>query len=172
MHTSHRSYAFAGQAERDRCPKQSKTRAGAGYAALEAGNRQYARERFQAVLEVTELAETYCRSAMYGPGEALWWLGDMQGNTASFRRACATFRRRPERARGAGAALRIGVHSLAHLANDAATSGWFARAQRLIEEQGLDGYGAGTRHPGPHTAAARLRHRWKDAFAVDGHVEE
>jgi len=114
-------------------PETVETRVGAGYAALGAGNWQDARERFQAVLEETELAEAH-----YGLGEALWWLGDMPGTMASFERAYAAFRRRPDPAYAAGAALRIGFHSLAHLANEAAAAGWFARAKRLIEEHGLD----------------------------------
>jgi len=41
-----------------------------------------------------------------------------------------------------------------------------------IDMEVLDGYVAGMRHTGPHTATARLRHRWKGAFAVEGHAEE
>jgi len=41
-----------------------------------------------------------------------------------------------------------------------------------IDMEILDGYVDGMRHPGPHLATARLRHRWKNGCAVEGRVEE
>jgi tetratricopeptide (TPR) repeat protein len=63
----------------------------------------------------------------------------MPGTIENYERAYAAFRHRPDPIYPAGVALRIGFHCLAHLAHEAAAAGWFARAQRLIEEHELEG---------------------------------
>ncbi len=105
-----------------------------GNQALKAGEWSAARDAFQTVLdESNDVAE-----ALYGHGAALWWLGDMQGAISNLERAYAAFRRREDLAFAASVAVRLGFHCKAHLANEAAAAGWLGRAERLIEESGLD----------------------------------
>lgn len=104
-----------------------------GHRALAAGDWSSARDTFQAALEENERPE-----ALYGLGDALWWLGDMQGALAHFERAYAAFRRHPDPASAAAVALRLNFDCRTHLGNDPAADGWLARAERLIEEHALD----------------------------------
>jgi DNA-binding CsgD family transcriptional regulator len=108
-------------------------RIAAGDAALKEGQWQAAREAFEAALEQGDVPE-----ALFGLATAVWWLGDMPGTVAALERAYAGFRQRPEPLHAAAAALRFGFHVGLHLANDAAASGWLARASRLIDEHGLE----------------------------------
>jgi DNA-binding CsgD family transcriptional regulator len=114
-------------------PNDAEALVARGHAALEAGHWQDARDTFEAALEQAEIAE-----ALYGLGEALWWLGDMPGTITYLERAYAAFRHRPDPAFAAGAALRVGFHCLVHLGNEAVAAGWFGRAARLIDEHGID----------------------------------
>lgn len=105
----------------------------AGNRALEAGDWAAARDAFRAALADSEPPE-----ALYGLGDALWWLGDMRGALVHFERAYAAFRRRPDPASAAAVALRLGFDYRTHLGNEAAANGWLARAERLIEEHALE----------------------------------
>lgn len=105
----------------------------AGNGALEAGTWTTARDSFRAALELGESAE-----ALFGLGNALFWLGDMRGTITHLEQAYAAFRRRPDPAYAAAAALQLSFHYEAHLANAAAAGGWLARGARLVEDFGLD----------------------------------
>jgi tetratricopeptide (TPR) repeat protein len=105
----------------------------AGNGALQAGAWEEARDSFRAALECGESAE-----ALFGLGTALFWLADLRGTVTSLEQAYAAFRRRPDPALAAAAALRLSFHHEAHLASPAAAAGWLARGARLIEDFGLD----------------------------------
>jgi DNA-binding NarL/FixJ family response regulator len=73
-----------------------------------------------------------------GLAEALWWLGEIRGSLDCWERAYSGFRQRPDPAQAAFAALQLGILYDANLGNHAASSGWVARAARLVEEHALE----------------------------------
>jgi tetratricopeptide (TPR) repeat protein len=107
---------------------------------VDAGNRALGQGRWKEAAEAFRAALTQEQSgpALYGLGQALWWLGDMSASLAHLEQACAAFHRIPDPAYAAACALRISLHQRAHLGNPAAAAGWLARAERLIEEQQVD----------------------------------
>ncbi len=104
-----------------------------GRSALEAGEWTRARDAFRAALELVETGE-----ALNGLGDALWWLGETRESIAFRERAYADFRRRADPFQAASVALGLCIHYRANMANRAASAGWLARAQRLVEEDGLE----------------------------------
>ncbi len=114
-------------------PSDPETRLASGRKALEAGDWKNARDRFREALESGETPEALC-----GLGEALWWLGDLEGTVSTFERAYSVSRSRGDHLRAAEAALRNVLHARFYLGNETAASGWVARARRVIEEHDLD----------------------------------
>lgn len=104
-----------------------------GNAALEAGDWQRAGDLFSAALECEETAE-----GLLGLGEALWWLGDLNGSIGYRERAYAAFRRRSEPEQAFLAALFCCLDYRSHVGNPVASAGWLARAKRLVEDFQLD----------------------------------
>lgn len=105
----------------------------AGERSLEAGDWPAARDAFCAALDLDEAPE-----ALFGLGEALWWLGDLDGSIEQRERAYAAFRRRPDPTQAVLAALFLCLDYRSHVGNTAASAGWLARATRLVEEFELD----------------------------------
>ncbi|MGH3024598.1 MAG: LuxR C-terminal-related transcriptional regulator [Gaiellaceae bacterium] len=100
--------------------------------ALAAGDWAAARARFEETLERGESAE-----ALFGLGNALWWLGETEASVRHLERAYAAFRRLPDPAQAALAAIHVCLIYRASLGNDAASHGWMGRAARLAEEHEL-----------------------------------
>lgn len=100
--------------------------------ALAAGDWSTARASFEGALEREESAE-----ALLGLGNALWWLGETEASVRHLERAYAAFRRRPDPAQAALAAIHVCLTYRASLGNHAASQGWLGRAARLASEHGL-----------------------------------
>src|SRR5688572_19562708 len=96
---------------------------------LQAGDWISARDAFQAVLAVEEAPE-----ALQGLGETLWWLGETHASVELRERAYAAFRHRPDAAQATNIALGLSIHYRANVGNEAAASGWLARARRLVAD--------------------------------------
>jgi ATP/maltotriose-dependent transcriptional regulator MalT len=101
-------------------------------AAVAAGDWAGARRAFEAALELEESAEGF-----FGLGNTLWWLGETDESVRHLERAYAAFRRRPDPAQAALAAIYLALTYRASLGNDAASRGWLGRAARLVEEREL-----------------------------------
>jgi ATP/maltotriose-dependent transcriptional regulator MalT len=120
--------------------EDSITEAGAAFiaegdAALEAGDWTAARDAFREALALGETPE-----ALNGLGEALWWLGETSASIDYRERAYSGFRARPDPARAVGIALGLSIHYQANVGNAPASSGWLARARRMVDEFALDSY--------------------------------
>lgn len=100
-----------------------------GNAGLMSGDWAAAKVAFEAALEQEDMPE-----AMFGLGDTLWWLGDIERAIRCRERAYAGFRRRPDPAQAAIAAMRLCVTYRANIGNHAASRGWAARAVRLVED--------------------------------------
>ncbi len=100
-----------------------------GYEALAGGDWDGAREAFENALAVSESPE-----ALDGLGRALWWLRDERRAVVHRERAYAGFRRDGELARAARVALWLSREYALVFGNDAASGGWLARAQRLLQD--------------------------------------
>jgi DNA-binding NarL/FixJ family response regulator len=107
----------------------------AGDAALKAGNWLAARDAFRKALALGETPE-----ALSGLGEALWWLGETSASIDHRERAYSGFRARPDSERAVDIALGLSVHYQANVGNAPASSGWLARARRLVDEFSLDSH--------------------------------
>jgi ATP/maltotriose-dependent transcriptional regulator MalT len=103
----------------------------AGHAALETGRWDEARAAFGAVLGEHDAGE-----ALLGMGEAVWWLGDPRRSVEYFQRAFVELRRNGDARGAAWAAMWLSLTYKSDLGNDAAASGWVARAERVL--QGVD----------------------------------
>jgi DNA-binding CsgD family transcriptional regulator len=103
-----------------------------GTHALAAGDWVGARSAFEAALEREESA-----AALFGLGDALWWLGDVEAAIRSRERAYAAFRR-TDPATAAIVAMRLSQTYRGNIGNRPAARGWLARAARLVEDRGLD----------------------------------
>ena len=97
--------------------------------ALASGNWDLARSAFEDALAVTDSPE-----ALDGLGRALWWLRDERGAVVHRERAYAGFRRDGDLARAARVALWLAREYGLAFANDAASRGWLARAERLLHD--------------------------------------
>lgn len=104
-----------------------------GHEALLAGRWAEAREAFTSVLAKAELPE-----ALAGLGEAQWWLGDTLGAIDHVGRAYSAYLRRPDPAHAALCAIRLSLVCLNSLGRRAVARGWLRRAERVIEEHGLE----------------------------------
>lgn len=107
----------------------------AGDAALKAGDWPAARDAFREALALGETPE-----ALNGLGETLWWLGETSASIDYRERAYSGFRARPDPDRAVGVALGLSIHYQANVGNAAASSGWLARARRLVHEFALASY--------------------------------
>jgi DNA-binding CsgD family transcriptional regulator len=104
-----------------------------GNEALTAGDWQAAKAAFEAVLAQGGKAE-----ALFGLGDALWWLGDVEAAIRYRERAYAAFRRGGDPVQAAIVAMRLCLTYRANLGNRAAAQGWVGRAARLVEDFQLD----------------------------------
>ena len=100
-----------------------------GQAALEAGRWEDARAAFAAALQQRETA-----AALLGLGAALWWLGETRRSVEHYERAYAAFRRAGDVTQAAWAAMWLCLTYKADLGNQAAASGWVARAERVLQD--------------------------------------
>lgn len=100
-----------------------------GHEALASGDWAAARSAFEAALAVEEFPE-----ALDGLGRALWWLREERDAVVARERAYAGFRRDGEHARAARIALWLSREYALAFGNDAAASGWLARAERLLRD--------------------------------------
>ncbi len=101
--------------------------------ALYTGDRDAAKHSSRAVLDPVESAEI-----LSGLAEALWWLGEIRESLDCWERAYSGFRQRPDPAQAAFVAFQLGMLYDANLGNHAASSGWMARAARLVDEHALE----------------------------------
>ena len=97
-------------------------------AAAEAGRWIEARAAFAASAAVEESAD-----ALEGLGRACWWLGDVRSAIPYRERAFTLLREAGRDDEAAIVALDLCVWYLTNLENDAAASGWLARAARAAE---------------------------------------
>src|SRR5688572_12969173 len=102
---------------------------GAGSAALQAGRWSEARDAFESALQERETAE-----ALLGMGEALWWLGESRLSVEYYQRAYVQFRRAGDLAQAAWAAMWLCLSYKADFGNQVASSGWIARAERVLQD--------------------------------------
>ena len=104
-----------------------------GGEALKVGDWSAARSAFEAALEQEETAE-----ALFGLGDALWWLGEIEPAVRCRERAYAAFRRRSDPVQAAIVAMRLCLTYRANLGSRAASRGWLRRAARIVEDFELD----------------------------------
>lgn len=104
-----------------------------GETALAAGDWDVAMGLFEASLTEEETAEGHA-----GLGEALWWLGDLSRSIQHRERAHTLFRHRKDPGEAFLCALFLVLDYQGHVGNYAASAGWLARAERLLDEFELD----------------------------------
>ncbi len=109
------------------CSMGGEALAVAGMSALEAGRWSDARADFESALAVQESPE-----ALDGLGEALWWLGEPQAAVLYRERAYVGFRKAGDAERAATTAMAVSVSYWVNFGNEAAASGWFARAESVF----------------------------------------
>jgi DNA-binding CsgD family transcriptional regulator len=107
------------------------TRVNDGYHALATGEWAKARDAFEAAANDTDGADP---EILDGLGRALWWQRDTAGAVATRERAYAGFRREGDLARAARIALWLSREYALAWRNDAASNGWLARAERLLND--------------------------------------
>ena len=100
--------------------------------ALERGQWSAAKDAFEAALDREESAE-----ALFGLGNALWWLGETESSVRYRERAYAAFCRRPDPPQAALTAVFLCYVYNASLGNHAAARGWLGRAATLVTEHEL-----------------------------------
>jgi DNA-binding NarL/FixJ family response regulator len=105
---------------------------GDGQRALAAGNWPAARTAFEEALAEDETAE-----GLDGLGQALWWQNEPGAAIELRQRAYAEFVRRGDSARAIGIAVFLAREYFMLHGNFAAMTGWLARAQTLLDEEGL-----------------------------------
>ena len=103
-----------------------------GYTALKAGEWERARGCFQAALAEGEQST----EALDGMGRALWWLNETRASIRYRERAYAHFRRQGDELTAARIALWLSHEYRDALGNQAASNGWFMRAERLLRDVG------------------------------------
>ena len=94
-----------------------------------AGRWQQARAGFEAAVAQHETAD-----ARFGLAMALWWLGESQASVAEGARAFTLYRRGGDLADAVRCAVWLSITFKANFANNAAASGWLARADRLLDD--------------------------------------
>jgi LuxR family maltose regulon positive regulatory protein len=99
-----------------------------GWAALNRGEWQRARDRFEAALAGEETPE-----ALEGLAWAAWWLDDTAALFDARERAYALYRRRGDRRGAARAATWLGLDYIDFRGESAVASGWLGRARRLLD---------------------------------------
>ena len=102
-----------------------------GNVALRAADWSQARACFEAAL-----AHGDCPEAHDGMGLALWWLNSIEAAHEQRTLAFAAFKQRGDLARAAGIAAWLAREQVFLRANGSAMNGWFARAERLLDEAG------------------------------------
>ncbi len=102
-----------------------------GDVALAEGDWLGARTAFEAALAERDEPEAHMSL-----GRALWWLQDIDGALFQVEHAYAGFRSRGDRPRAAAAAIWLSREYAAAQGNEPASSGWAARAEGLLREQG------------------------------------
>jgi DNA-binding CsgD family transcriptional regulator len=140
-----------------------------GFAALQVGNWQEARSVFEATLLEGETAE-----ALEGLSQVWWWIGDEDQAVALRQKAHTAFRRRGDRIRALRCALWVSDEYRTVFGDQAASNGWFSRAQRLLDDpsaapaSGWVALARASRTTDPITAEAHARlalaeaERWSD----------
>ena len=83
------------------------------------------------------MAERRSPEALDGLGQTLWFLCEIDAGIASRAEAYAAFRRERQLARAAEIALWLAVEHATSLGSEAAASGWFRRADRILAEAPL-----------------------------------
>ena len=116
-----------------------------------------ARDAFAAVLE----HEPDDPDALDGLGQSLWWLGERDAGIDRRREAYAAYQRRGDaRSAGALAVYLAGEHRID--GQEAAASGWLARARRLLADEGAS--------PGLGWLAIEEAKRASDPAEAEGHA--
>jgi len=113
-------------------PDEAAAVLGGAQEALERGQWSAAKDAFEAALAHEEAAE-----ALFGLGNALWWLGETESSVRYQERAYAAFRRRPDPTQAALTAIYLCLIYNASIGNHAAARGWLARAATLVRENEL-----------------------------------
>lgn len=103
-----------------------------GRTALGAGAWDRARLAFEASLDAEESADAHA-----GLAGALWWLGELDAAIAHRERAYALYRKADKPGEALECALLVMLDYQGHVGNFAATSGWLARARRLVDDHGI-----------------------------------
>ncbi|MBM2809250.1 MAG: LuxR family transcriptional regulator [Chloroflexi bacterium] len=80
------------------------------------------------------LREEASPEALFGLAQAQWWLGDVQASVSSYQRAYAGYRDRGDSLGAAWAAISLCTTYKCCLGNEAAASGWLARAETAARE--------------------------------------
>jgi DNA-binding CsgD family transcriptional regulator len=104
-----------------------------GENALTAGEWENARSSFAEALAAEDTPEAHD-----GLGLALWWLRKVDGGIAEREQAYAIFRKRGDSARAARIAMWLATEYLEAVGNEAASRGWFARAEGLVRDLDSD----------------------------------
>lgn len=102
----------------------------AGQAALQAGRWGDARAAFEAALA----SERDAPEALNGMAEALWWLCDPRSSVRYRERAYLKFLQSGDTVLACRMALALSTSYLVNLGNEAASRGWLARAERVMEQ--------------------------------------
>ena len=100
----------------------------AAWAAFAQGDWERARTLFEQRLEQGEDAD-----ARDGLGQALWFLCEIDAGMAQREQAYAGFRRAGDAGRAGAIALWLAIEHASSRGNSAAASGWFHRAERLLD---------------------------------------
>jgi DNA-binding NarL/FixJ family response regulator len=105
---------------------------GAAQEATVAGDWDRARAAFAAAVEIESVPEGW-----FGLSNALWWLGQTAESIGACKHAYAGFRRRPDPAQAAFAAVSLYFTHRISLGSVATSRGWLGRAVRLVDEFGI-----------------------------------
>jgi DNA-binding NarL/FixJ family response regulator len=115
-------------------PAQAPDGVAAGLAALAAGRWAHARAAFEAALARVETPQAADPEVLDGLGEALWWLGEPQAALGYRQRAFVGFRQAGQPERAVSTALAVCVSYWINFGNNAAGSGWLARAESVLPD--------------------------------------
>jgi ATP/maltotriose-dependent transcriptional regulator MalT len=101
----------------------------AGQAALKAANWLEARQQFEAALKSVDSPEAHD-----GLGLTLWWLNDIGASHEQRAAAYVSYKQRQNDRRAAMMAMWLAREQVFLSANVSAMKGWFARAERLLQD--------------------------------------